>query len=638
MSSVIARRDRLRNLRAALVRSAPRRPVERIAGRGDPARPVPTDPPEVAALLTSEAFRERVRTVGAKESRDERHALADAAGYLREMAPTHTGFALQAWDRFGRWLMRGYDVFMDEEALARLRRLDRRHALVFLPSHRAYLDVWSAMNLSSRGISRFFVFGGANMDFFPLNVVARRVGVIFIQRSTAGLPLYRLALRSYIAQLVNSGANLSWSIEGGRTRTGKLRPARYGLLNYLVEAVDSFDGPEILLVPQSVVYDQLHEVGAIASEALGAVKRKEGAIWLARYGRSQRKRLGRVYVDFGEPIPLRQTLADLRQEDGGAHEVERIALEVLHRINRVTPATPTAVTCVAMLAAGRALTVDEVLETISPLARYIERRGWPVAGGADLTNRSSVRRTLQELMVSGVLTSYSGDETVWHIVPGKHLVAAFYRNSIIHMLVMRAITELALQAISDSDDPCGSTFVDEALRLRELFKFEFPFARRPDFVEELRAELQLISPDTAPDAESVTVEEARRWLQAAQPHVAHLVLRPFLEAYAVVADRLLALGSDDPHDEQELLDECLKVGRQWVLQGRLLSDESVSLEMFRTALRLARQRGLLEASGPVVRQQRGALAEEIATVAGRTAVIGRMAPVAAPTEGVTTDA
>ena len=40
--------------------------------------------------------------------------------------------------------------------------------------------------------------------------------------------------------------------------------------------------------------------------------------------------------------------------------------------------------------------------------------------------------------------------------------------------------------------------------------------------------------------------------------------------------------------EDAFLEECLGLGRQWLLQGRLTSAESVSLELFKTGLQLAR--------------------------------------------------
>ena len=40
----------------------------------------------------------------------------------------------------GNWMTRGYDVLVDDDGMATLRRLDRQHALIFLISHRSYLD------------------------------------------------------------------------------------------------------------------------------------------------------------------------------------------------------------------------------------------------------------------------------------------------------------------------------------------------------------------------------------------------------------------------------------------------------------------------------------------------------------------
>src|SRR5947208_8136333 len=102
-------------------------------------------------------------------------------------------------------------------------------------------------------------------------------------------------LPEYIELIIRISKILCMSIEGGRTRTGKLRPPRYGLLKYVVDAVTACDGPEVLLVPVSNVYDQLHEVRNVTAEARGGVKRPETAVWFARYAASLGQRMGRVY-------------------------------------------------------------------------------------------------------------------------------------------------------------------------------------------------------------------------------------------------------------------------------------------------------------------------------------------------------
>jgi glycerol-3-phosphate O-acyltransferase len=468
------------------------------------------------------------------------------------------------------------------------------------------------------------------MNFFPFGTWAKRTGAIFIRRQTRDIPVYRFALRAYTAQLVQNHTNLSWSIEGGRTRTGKLRPPVYGILRYITDAVDEIDGPEVYLVPTSIVYDQLHEVAAMTTEAYGAVKRPEDLRFLIRLARQQGQRLGRAYLDFGEPLPLRKRLEELRADDSATrNEIERIALDVEHRINRATPVTPTAVVSLALLGADRSLSIAEVLATVQPLASYITAGNWTVAGAADLTNRSTIRWTLHQLVASGVVSVYdAGTEAVWGIGEDQHLVAAFYRNTAIHILVDRAIAETALLAASNI--PVGgadslATVLDEALRLRELLKFEFLFSARADFERDLADELRLIGTDVADTAEICGPADARRRLESADVLLAHLVLRPFLDAYHIVADRLAAY-EDEPFEEKVFLTECLQVGRQWELQRRIANAESRSMELFKTALRLAEHRGLFDGDdrGDLAKQ-RQQFADEIATATSRVNEIAELA-------------
>jgi glycerol-3-phosphate O-acyltransferase len=383
-----------------------------------------------------------------------------------------------------------------------------------------------------------------------------------------------------------------------------------------------------MIVPISIVYDQLppREVTVTTSEALGVRKRPEDMRWLLGLAWRSHHRLGRAFLDVGEPLGLRQRLAELRGDDQeGKYAVERVALDVSHRINRAAPVTPTAAVCVALLAADRALTLDGVLDTVRPLADYFRRRGWRVAGAADLTDRSTVRRTLQELVASGVLTTYAdGAEAVWGIGHRQHLVAAFYRNSAVHALILRAITELALLAVALRPDGSAATAWDEALRLRELLKFDFFFPRRRELGDELRAELALFDPEAAARADEVTWVDAQKWLESAQLHVAHLVLRPYLDAYLLVADRLRVAGQDADFDESTFLDECLRVGRQWVLERRMANEESLSTEMFRTGLKLARHRNLFAEDDPTLQERRGAFLHEIDDVRRSVAVIAEL--------------
>jgi glycerol-3-phosphate O-acyltransferase len=55
-----------------------------------------------------------------------------------------------------------------------------------------------------------------------------------------------------------------------------------------------------------------------------------------------------------------------------------------------------------------------------------------------------------------------------------------------------------------------------------------------------------------------------------------LVLRPFIDAYRVVAEELINLDPQRAVDEKQFFDRCLRLAKQWSLQRRIASKESVS--------------------------------------------------------------
>ncbi len=101
------------------------------------------------------------------------------------------------------------------------------------------------------------------------------------------------------------------------------------------------------------------------------------------------------------------------------------------------------------------------------------------------------------------------------------------------------------------------------------------------------------------------------------------VLRSFFEAYAVVADTLAAR---DPGivDERKLLNDCGAVGRQYMLQHKIQSAESVSKHLFQTGLQLVRHQKLLEATDNVA-GRRKAFAASLADIMRRIDTVEALA-------------
>src|SRR5499427_3504453 len=299
-------------------------------------------------VLASARFHERAKQLADELGRSEESVLEEAAAYLKEMEAMHNAFAVDAWQSFTNRVISSYSIESDERQIENLRRLGGEHALVYLPSHRSYLDPFILRSVFHRhGLAPNYVLGGINTGFWPVGPVARRNGIVFIRRSYQDKPVYSATLREYIGYLVRKRFNLEWYIEGGRSRTGKLRPPRYGILAYVIGAVARGQAEDACLVPVAITYDQLREVSAMAAEQRGAAKQPEGLSWLLGYARAQGDRLGQAHVRVGEPFSLREALASVAQSANGEAasrdlSVEKVAFEVMHRINRATPVTPVA--------------------------------------------------------------------------------------------------------------------------------------------------------------------------------------------------------------------------------------------------------------------------------------------------------
>jgi glycerol-3-phosphate O-acyltransferase len=593
--------------------------------RGEPRDPV-------RAVLLSPQFRETVEELVVKTGRTPDDVRRDAEECLDEMVAEVGPQATQAWDRMGRWLTRSYVVDADTTGLADLARLSRSHSLVFLPNHRSYLDPLVLRTaLAPRGFEPNHILGGINLAMWPMSELGRRSGLIFIRRSTRDDPVYPAMMRLYFGYLLRQHANLEWYFEGGRTRTGKLRPPKMGVLRYLVDAfaAGGAAADDVLLVPVAIVYDQQAEVEALSYEEGGGAKTPESLRWLVGFARAQSRLRGRAHLRFGAPLSLRSVLDEARERAGSADPTEvvpRVAFEVAHRINDATPITPAALVTFGLLDNdGRALTLSETLAVIEPLVESVRRRGLPLTSDVDLARPAGLSRALRTLVREGVVEEFTGGlEPVYGIAPNRQHEAAFYRNTVTHYFINRAIVEVAaVRTAEEGASNVTRVMWTHALALRDLLKYEFFFPTKRDFSEALGAEVVMVKPDWH---EGVgTLDDVTDALSDSRVLIAHRVIGPFLEAYAVVADRLADREPAAPVDGDALISECLGVARQRMLQQRLHSPESISKDVMSGALRLADNRGLLGPGGDDLRKQRAEFATELRDAVRAVSVIRRVA-------------
>jgi len=217
-----------------------------------------------------------------------------------------------------------------------------------------------------------------------------------------------------------------------------------------------------------------------------------------------------------------------------------------------------------------------------------------------------------------VVTKFSeGAESVYWVELAHQHEAAFYRNTIIHHFINRAITELALlEAAEDDDTDIQRATWQNARRLKEILKFEFFFPTTRKFAEQIAEEGEIVYP--AWQDAKWTPEKVMSEFREIRLHLAPRVVGPFLEAYSVLADELEKYPDHAVIDETELVDRCLGIAQQNWLQKTLHTPESISRDYFRNAFKLAQNQKLIDPAEPDLHVRRVAFAEELRSLVRRT--------------------
>ena len=576
-----------------------------------------------AEVFANAAFKQTLSNIAQQRDRSVMNVVEKAAKYLREMAAMQTPRTLDLMMSLYRIALKSHhdeEIDVVDEQLDGIRTIMAERPVVFLISHKSMLDTVALSKvLFDANLPLPLTFGGINLRTPGVGALARRSGIIFLRRSFQDNEIYKAVFRRYIDYLIEKRFSLLWALEGTRSRTGKLLPPRFGLFNYVIESILRTKLYNVTFVPVSVAYDQITEVEDYAIEQRGRKKKAEGATWAVRFLKRGTSR-GKIHLRFGEALTLTDIVPREKLDMGISDQrkqvlVPTVAFEVAIRMNAATPITDVAIITLILLAGGnRAMSLAQVQALARSGVALIKRRKLEIVGHSDFRDDRAVLATLDELHQTGILTYLDdGIERLYAIGDDQHLNAAYYRNTAIHYFVLDAIVEIALLSAAAADGDPVAGFLERAERLRDAFKFEFYFPRRAGF----RAEVERLASERFGEWETAVrggEDAVKALFRGVRPLLAHVVLRSFVDAYRVVARVLVTKGADAVTEQNSLLAQCLKTGKQQLLQGRVFSAESVSKTLYGTGLKLAEYRGLLSAGKADARQ---AFHQELVQIEGR---------------------
>lgn len=233
-----------------------------------------------------------------------------------------------------------------------VRELAKDSEIVYVPCHRSHIDyLLLSYSLHRNGLNVPHIAAGENLNMPVVGSILRRGGAFFIRRKFGGDKLYTAVFNEYIHTVFKKGYPVEYFVEGGRSRTGRMRNPATGTLAMTVRSHLRDSSRPIVFIPVYIGYEKVFESNSYLGELKGKDKKKENLFDLVKTVKHL-KNYGNVYLNFGAPISLNheldQRVPQWREQSYGPQDkptwmfnfVDQLSTTVVTRINSAAALNP----------------------------------------------------------------------------------------------------------------------------------------------------------------------------------------------------------------------------------------------------------------------------------------------------------
>jgi glycerol-3-phosphate O-acyltransferase len=562
----------------------------------------------VANVLKTHAVRDAVRGEMQAKGISRRDALKVARGYAYEIAANYSHwFVTLMYGVLSRLWNRLYDG-VELANFSSLESVAEGSEIIYVPCHRSHMDyLLMSYVVYHKGYAVPHIAAGINLNMPVIGSFLRRGGAFFLRRSFSGNALYSAVFMKYLGLMMARGHSIEYFIEGGRSRTGRLLQPKAGMLSMTVRSYLREPARPLVFVPVYFGYERIVEGRTYIGELSGRPKEKESILNLLKTIPALRSRFGKVYVSFGEPLPLdpliRKHSPGWAREPSGSDDrpdwlsplVKELATGIMTRINAAACVTPINLIGLVLLATPRQSMGEadlarqlELYASLMRQAPYSPKVWVTGVDGAAMIRygeaMGTLRRQPHEL----------GD--VLHMTVEHSVLTSYFRNNALHLLLLPSLLACA--------------FLSNATVRREdiqrLARRVYPYVadeyflhwseeELPGVVDELLEDLLNHGLLTASDDRVLWRRPAAESPEAVQISVLAQATVPILERYYLALALLLKAGSG--RLSQELLErQCELMAQRMALLYEINSPEFFDRALFRNFLGLLRDRQVLRVS------------------------------------------
>ncbi|MEE8399378.1 MAG: 1-acyl-sn-glycerol-3-phosphate acyltransferase [Desulfobacterales bacterium] len=570
------------------------------------------------SILTADGLQAVMRRYGEENAMPIEKVRRRANAHLESIAARYNPVTIRILAAIVKWITTTiFDgVTMNHDGLNRIKVISHKGPIVFIPCHKSHIDyLILSYILWINNMPCPHVAAGDNLSFFPLGVLFRGAGAFFIRRFFRGAVLYSAVFGEYIYRLLAEGFNIEFFIEGGRSRTGKLILPKLGLLSILLEAFRQGACEDMIFAPVFVGYDRVLEERSYLDELEGGEKDPENFSQVFKARRFLKKRYGKIYINFHEPISLRMLLSQsgssveelqqMNEEERGSF-CRNLGFRVINAIDRMSVVTPHALVAGAILNCSKArFSFHHLMSHIETYMTHLDSQHANLADTLAIDPEHATRMVLDDYCQNRYIEKIQdekGDAPLdeeYVIADNRRPVLEYYKNGCVIFFMPAAFTALSILE-SDTFEFSPSDIRNQYIFLQKLFKNEFAFDvdKNPaDQVEEVITAFvsdAILAPHSSLAGRYNVTPEGLRKLKFFS-----VFLKTYLESYWITL-KFLKRHSADPMDTESQLKAIMHMGDQVYRSKEIERKEALSKVSYKNAMKFFSARGITGADDSAI--------------------------------------
>ena len=413
-----------------------------------------------------------------------------ASNSLDEIAANYSIIIIKIASALITWVLNTMfeGITVDKDGLNRVKNMSKKGPIIFVPCHKSHIDyLILSYLLYYNNLPCPHVAAGKNLSFWPVGPLFRGGGAFFIRRTFKGAVLYSKVFAEYIHNLLSEGFNIEFFIEGGRSRTGKLVLPKLGLLSILLNAYKNRACKDMIFAPIFIGYDTVLEESSYLHEIEGKEKQPESLLQVIKARKFLKKRYGRIYIQFHEPISLKDLLLQYGTpiEDMGSKEFNIFCRNLGHRvinaINSVTVVTPHALVAAAVMNCSKKnFSFDHLTSHVETYMNLLHSQKARLADTLLVDYVNTVEHVLDTYVQRKFIERIAKDkkagfaDAMFKVNESKRPNLEYYKNNCIAFFAPAAITSLAI-LVKDAFQFSASDLHEDYEFLQYFFKYEFAY-------------------------------------------------------------------------------------------------------------------------------------------------------------------